>query len=308
MDETKQTLMNSVKKIYSIESDKNRKFTIEITNKNNSIYIYTFYEGDLNKDEYEKEYQLEDLQKDKYLSILGSIDNIFKELTNFFNTKISEIKLIEDKNKLIINIPLESEILKHIIFEINIKNKTIQEKYDELYNMIIKLKNENNNLKKNLSKNEEEIKELKKCPFPIGAIYTQYPKCKEPKELWSKTDWELLNYNGAFFRSIGGKSLEFGKLQKEGLPNITGNKLLGWTDYSGGGIIMRPNTNIKESAIYSYQDSKYDSLYSPSSRSSKEPQHHNILGFNANRVNSIYGNSENVTPENYAIRIWKRIS
>ena len=174
--------------------------------------------------------------------------------------------------------------------------------------MIIKLKNENNNLKKNLLKNEEEINELKKCPFPIGAIYTQYPKCKEPKELWSKTDWELLNYNGAFFRSIGGKSLEFGKLQKEGLPNITGNKLLGWTDYSGGGIIMNQHTNINESAIYSYQDSKYDSLYSPSSCSSKQPQHHNILGFNANRVNSIYGNSENVTPENYAIRIWKRIS
>ena len=173
MDEAKSTLMNSVKKIYSIESDKNRKFTIEITNKYNSIYIYAFYEDDLNKEEYEKEYQLEDLKKDKYLSILGSIDNIFKELTNFFNTKISEIKLIEDKNKLIINIPLESEILKHIIFEINIKNKTIQEKYSELYNMIIKLKNENNNLKKNLSKNEEEIKELKKMSISYRSyIYS----------------------------------------------------------------------------------------------------------------------------------------
>ena len=71
---------------------------------------------------------------------------------------------------------------------------------------------------------------------------------------------------------------------------------------------MNPNTNIKESAIYSYQDSKYDSLYTPSSCSSKKPQHHNILGFNANRANSIYGNSDNVTPENYAIKIWKRIS
>ena len=308
MDEQKPTLMDSVKKIYSLESNKNRKFTIEITNKHNSIYIYAFYEDDLKNDEYEKEYKLEDLRKDKFLSIFESIDNIFEELINFFNIKISQIKLIEEQNKLIISIPLESDFLKHIILEINIKNKTIQEKYDELYNMIIKLKNENDNLNQNLSKNEKEINELKKCPFPIGAIYTQYPNCKEPKELWSKTDWELLNYNGAFFRSIGGKSLDFGKLQKEGLPNITGNKLLAWTDYSGGGIIMNPNTNIKESAIYSYQDSKYDSLYSPSSCSSKKPQHHNILGFNANRANSIYGNSENVTPENYAIKIWKRIS
>ena len=32
-----------------------------------------------------------------------------------------------------------------------------------------------------------------------------------------------------------------------------------------------------------------------------------ILGFNAIRSNSIYGNLNHVTPENYAIKIWKRI-
>ena len=58
--------MDSVKKIYSLESNKNRKFTIEITNKHNSIYIYAFYEDDLKKYDYEKEYTLEDLRKDKY--------------------------------------------------------------------------------------------------------------------------------------------------------------------------------------------------------------------------------------------------
>ena len=143
---------------------------------------------------------------------------------------------------------------------------------------------------------------------PIGAVYTQYPNCKEPKELWEQTKWELLNYNGAFFRATGGNSLDFGKLQKEGLPNITGNKLLAWTDSSGGGIIMNGSTNINKSALYSYKDNNYYSYYYNSSLYSKDaPQHHNILGFNANRTNSIYGNSEHVTPENYAIKIWKRI-
>ena len=111
-----------------------------------------------------------------------------------------------------------------------------------------------------------------------------------------------------FFRAVGGKSLEFGKLQNEGLPNITGNKLLGWPNSSGGGIIMHESTNINKIALYSYQDSNYYSFYYSNPISSKKEEHHNILGFNANKANSIYGNSEHVTPENYAIKIWKRMS
>ena len=50
---------------------------------------------------------------------------------------------------------------------------------------------------------------------------------------------------------------------------------------------MCESTNDKSSALYSYQDSKYYSFY-----------------YN----NQIYGNSNHVTPLNYAIKIWKRIS
>jgi hypothetical protein len=72
---------------------------------------------------------------------------------------------------------------------------------------------------------------------------------------------------------------------------------------------MTERTNTNKSALYSYQDSKYYSFYYKSKHSTKDDSgHHNILGFNAKRANSIYGNSEHVTPENYAIKIWKRIS
>ena len=101
--------------------------------------------------------------------------------------------------------------------------------------------------------------------------------------------------------------MDFGKLQNEGLPNIKGNNLLAWTYESGGGIIMDGRTDINNSALYSYQDTKYYSYYYVSHLPSKLSVHHNILGFNANRANNIYGNSEHVTPENYAIKIWKRI-
>lgn len=64
----------------------------------------------------------------------------------------------------------------------------------------------------------EQLKALEKkfeefnvvaCPFPIGAVYTQYPRKKSPAELWTGTKWELLDYNGAFFRATGGNALPF---------------------------------------------------------------------------------------------------
>ena len=47
------------------------------------------------------------------------------------------------------------------------------------------------------------------CPFPVGAVYTQYPECKAPAELWSGTKWEKLDFRGAFFRSSGGNAQAF---------------------------------------------------------------------------------------------------
>ena len=71
---------------------------------------------------------------------------------------------------------------------------------------------------------------------------------------------------------------------------------------------MGGSTSNKASVLYSYQDSKYYSFYYSNPISSKSSGHHNILGFNASRTNEIYGNSNHVTPLNYSIKIWKRIS
>ena len=96
-----------------------------------------------------------------------------------------------------ISLPLETVNIKEILLTLSLKLKIM------LYNIINKLQNENNNLKLQQQKFENEIKELKICPNPIGAIYTQYPNCKEPKELWNNTIWELLNFNNVFFRGTG---------------------------------------------------------------------------------------------------------
>lgn len=46
--------------------------------------------------------------------------------------------------------------------------------------------------------------------WPVGVVYTQYPGCKSPNELWGEySTWEELNYDGAFFRSSGGNAASF---------------------------------------------------------------------------------------------------
>ena len=59
---------------------------------------------------------------------------------------MTEIKLLEDLNKLVINIPLEGKKIQDITLYLDLKMRNIEEKYDELYNIILKLKNENDKL------------------------------------------------------------------------------------------------------------------------------------------------------------------
>ena len=132
-----------IKKNFSIISNKDRKFMIDLFNYHYSIILYAFFENEIKKDEYQKEYKLEDLQKIKFLSLFDSIDDIFDEIINLFDIKLSEIKLLEESNKLIINIPLEGKKIKDIVLNLDLKMKSIDEKYNELCNIILQLKNEN---------------------------------------------------------------------------------------------------------------------------------------------------------------------
>lgn len=46
--------------------------------------------------------------------------------------------------------------------------------------------------------------------WPIGSVYTQYPGQKSPMDLWGGlSTWEVIEYGGAFFRSIGGNANAF---------------------------------------------------------------------------------------------------
>ena len=133
--------------------------------------------------------------------------------------------------------------------------------------------------------------------WPIGVTYTQYPQQASPMDLWGAfSKWEVINYNGAFFRAEGTDAVAFnGDIQDEGLPDI-------WGDFSGcyfrGSSSMTGRGAFSSTSITATQYSGYKELYGRETEK---------LVFLASANNDIYGRSAHVTPVNYTYRIWKRI-
>ncbi len=76
---------------------------------------------------------------------------------------------------------------------------------------------------KNLAETKKELLEkLNKESIPIGFIYVQLPKDKAPTELWPSMTWHDISadYEGVFFRVVGGNAASFGQVQQEGAPRL----------------------------------------------------------------------------------------
>ena len=153
---------NSPKKTFSLKSDKNRSFTFDIQNKKSSIYIYAFTQTEIQKNEFSKDFSLKDLKENKYLSLFDSIDEIYDEIINFISTKSSEIKIKEEQNIIIINIPIGGLKIKEILLTLNEKEKDEKQQINDLFNIIYNLKQENNDLKTNIKNLEERLKKMEK--------------------------------------------------------------------------------------------------------------------------------------------------
>ena len=102
------------------------------------------------------------------------------------------------------------------------------------------------------------------------------------------TTFNVPNYQGKFLRGFGENSAkDIYTMQKEGLPNITGF-MSTWSS--------NVNDGANNSALFGTTDtsgSRRDSEYIAKGCSG--------INFDASRSNSIYGSSEHVTPENYAV-------
>ena len=73
---------------------------------------------------------------------------------------------------------------------------------------IIKNQSDINELSNKLSSIEQtNFKAIFDLVRPIGDTYVQYPQQASPNELWGAfSTWQVINYDGAFFRAEGGNA------------------------------------------------------------------------------------------------------
>ena len=169
------------KKEFTINTNENKSFILTLQNKKSSLYINISTQTDILKLEYDKNFSLNDLKENKYLSILDSIDEIYEEIINFINTKLKDVKIIEEKNKIILTIPTGGLKVKEISLILNEKELDEKQQINELFNIISNLKKENNELKINQKKLEERIQYLESFINDINSWYDKKQKEKKRK-------------------------------------------------------------------------------------------------------------------------------
>ena len=146
-------------KSYTIISDKNNPFYLTIQNKSSIIYILSYYQDNIITHNYDKKLKLEELKKNKYLSLCDNIDDIYNELINLLDKNKSEI--FERNNEIDLNIPIENLKVKEIKISMNEILMNNNEKIEQILSFISNLKEEINNLKVDNNNLKKEINNLK---------------------------------------------------------------------------------------------------------------------------------------------------
>ena len=152
-------------KIFEINSNKNHKFNIVLKNKDPFLLIEASYDNSIQIEKYEEKHSLEYIKKNKFFSYFETIDEILDELFPLIDNK--KVSLIEEANNITLIIQLPTNKIKDIRFDIKQIEKNDKDKINELYNIIMNIKNENKilkeenkDLKKRIENNENEIKKL----------------------------------------------------------------------------------------------------------------------------------------------------
>ena len=125
-------------------------------------------------------------------------------IINEITTKIAEI---------VAEAPEDLDTLKEISDWIS----THKDSASAMNSNIIKNQSDINELNNKLSSIEQtNFKAIFDLVRPIGDTYVQYPQQASPMELWgSFSTWQVVNYDGAFFRAEGGNANAF--IEKTGV-------------------------------------------------------------------------------------------
>ena len=141
---------------FDIVSD-SKTYSIDMTITHENIAIKANAVNSLKNDVFENSFSLSQIQSNKYFKMCESLNEAFLLLTELANSK--EKKIITNSPKEIsIVFPINNALVKEISFQLKLKEKNLEDKIDELYNLIEKQQTEINSLKKEV----EELKTQKK--------------------------------------------------------------------------------------------------------------------------------------------------
>ena len=168
-----ETSSSHFEKKYIIQTENNKKYDIYIkSNSSSSIKLEGYYNNNLINENYSSIISLEKIKENKYFLMFDTIDEILNEIS--FLLEKNNSKIIEENDKIILNITLITSKIKEINFTINKKEKNESEKITELYSLInnidIKYKNEINELKNIINKQNEVIKSIVIQLFSLDSL------------------------------------------------------------------------------------------------------------------------------------------
>ena len=175
---------------FELLSDKNNSYSIKII-QNDNIEIIANQNNVLINKSFGNKYSLEEIRENKYFLQFDTLSEIFEELKERINN--NNIIITENGNNLILNISLPSSKNKEFIFELKTINKNNNERFNELTDIIIKLKTEINNLKNEYSQLNDKHKNLEMND--IKQLNNENMKLKKDIDNLKNKETKLINEN-----------------------------------------------------------------------------------------------------------------
>ncbi len=157
---------------FEISSEKN-KYKIEMFTSESKIFFKASSLNSIKNEIYENSFSLSQIQENRYFKMCENIEEVSLVLLDLF--KSNEKKIIEETSEINLLIPINSPLVKEIIFNLKQKEKNIEEKVNELYKIIEIQQKEINTLK-------NEVKELKQINENRDKRKKEKEKEKEKKK------------------------------------------------------------------------------------------------------------------------------
>ena len=158
---------------FDIVSD-SKTYSIDMTITHENIAIKANAVNSLKNDVFDNSFSLSQIQSNKYFKMCESLNEAFLLLTELANSK--EKKVITNSAKEIsIVFPINNALVKEISFQLKLKEKNLEDKVNELYNLVERQQTEINSLKKEVEelkaqKKKEEENQLEKLKLKSSLI------------------------------------------------------------------------------------------------------------------------------------------